>query len=1692
MTSRQLYEGLLIELNKVNAPNILLEDFNYFANKAINQYINKRYNIYDINQQTTDDLRVLKATAILKPKRLKTYDALSLVNNKMATYYVDLPSDYLHLLNCICIYNVNKTYKCYNKGETWRAAATRLTADAYSQVLDNFWLRPTYKRPYYYIHNINMLSDGENYTQETIPTNPYRIDSEGRILGTDSNLGEASDYHGYYENTGNDEDSGGGSGNGGGGIPSGNGDGTDSNGGKNDETKTITLQLLFDGHEARNTTITYGDNVPVISYACNDNTILGDYKPQIFYDSALLNAPKVGTYEVTINRGNIPSNINVNFSTQKASIIVDQAEIGAILKTNKDYYSGEPLPTFTRDDIELTGLKYGQEKNEVIKNNAGIYINNTLIETESKNYYKVYIRSQSLGNYKISQDLYIGDLIVKTRKPVEEKLTITVPNVTKTYGSINKNDISYSVTNGELNLENPYNSIFKVIDQYGIERDIDSSLHAGVYSIILNSSNIKNTDYLLTNGSGGNPTLTITKATISIRIKSVSMETDDILSINTQQEKYIITQGHSEGTKEYTDIFTYRGFVNNHTKATVIKQNPTFKLDGSPVTGNISKTVGTYTLSLDTTGILVDQYSNDYEISSGTSTIMVFSDSYNVSTYIDIDDKTCKAGQNPTLTYREVANPEVDSSVHITSGNGNIELAVYNGNTRVSDITSLEPGTYSIRLDGNSSQDTSSIQVVNEGVLTVEKALLRISLTDSFENDCLQIPISEANGKNPSEFVTINYLASKDFDLIHYGNSITVPKDGNNNPLVSGSLKILKISKSNIGTSADALLGDYTINFGGFTSTYYDLSYGTVLLSIVPDTILDFPEYDETLGEDFHTEEYKFKYTKVAVPRDFIYYGAAHGRRNYTFELWYFDNFEKPVYDSESNYVSGGGNYYFKPGKDGKVALTEPNSSKIFSDIDGNPRFINFAANRSVGIGIYSIQYVTINNGRVDFDKVDSTEHEKIVYENGAPKIEVKYKVNGKEYTPSESDILEGHRIYEVIGQSKVDENGNPLATYDLRLYIEYNNSGTKRYMLWNNQAGTTRYYDADEIDYQGNPTKINGEKVKAAIYIDSIDLPEKSHYYYYKLDKNGGSTGFNSKGESLQDILNDDEYGSFISFLKLRPIASGKGVGEEITNPSYWPDNFVYGAWTREWSEKKGNYINVSHDNWTITIKTSSNRTVNFNCEKGGKNVLKLGNDSGFRIRNNFDEYNFDENGLPYYQLVVPGGQFEDIISVETDYTIIDDYLLNGYISTGTTITNEKDNTTTVVDGLGPFYPEQVWIPGFPSFTMYLQNDEDKSKQAALQDYEKIFEIYRRTRKATDKEKRAGLSKPLIVYNNGSEITIDSIVEFGYWKRNSESWKILGKFNGKSSTITVGEDLEDLRITASVDHFEPSTFVKIENFPPANCRCKFPGTHSYYINPTNNEKVSPFEEEKYPNSDLKTWEKVVEKNLGPADYGWEWRWNNNSSGQWCNRCGYWNYLSIDDDFVITTDTNNKEIKCYSPASTLEPDCDCIEETIIHPSPHHSPSIDPEVSEGISIVQGITPPNFIKINDDLAISNVERGQGIRYGNVSRVRLEIRYGTDSSIFSLDYEQGRPGGLIYIDYLKVPQHIRLTQYELDLTEDTSQVLEYPDYVCQEIINELTHIVMENQGDPKLQTHPVVSQSIANPAQTQAPEAAGQSAQ
>ena len=180
-----MFEYALIELNKVQAPSLLLEDYNYFINKAINQYINKIYNLYDINQQKSDDVRVLKSTAILQPV-LQT-SAYGLANPQVGkskllqkTYEVILPDDYLHILNCVVEYKVLRTYKCYNKDDLWSTGAKRLTADMFSQIINNYYMRPSYKNPYYYINNVNTKND-YNTSDNQVPID-YTAGTEPDIV----------------------------------------------------------------------------------------------------------------------------------------------------------------------------------------------------------------------------------------------------------------------------------------------------------------------------------------------------------------------------------------------------------------------------------------------------------------------------------------------------------------------------------------------------------------------------------------------------------------------------------------------------------------------------------------------------------------------------------------------------------------------------------------------------------------------------------------------------------------------------------------------------------------------------------------------------------------------------------------------------------------------------------------------------------------------------------------------------------------------------------------------------------------------------------------------------------------------------------------------------------------------------------------------------------------------------------------------------------------------------------------------------------------------------------------------------------------------------------------------------------------------------------------------------------------------
>jgi len=197
MTARQIFEYALVELNKVQAPSLLLEDYNYFINKAVNQYINKIYNAYEVNQQKSDDLRVLKGSTVLPVTIQNDYNSTGLGagntspagsnNNKLfgATYETYLPDDYLHILNCIAEFEVKKTFKCYDSGDIWQQGAKKLTSDMFSQIINNYYMRPSYKQPYFFINNVNTSNvfPTTNSTEGLLPNYTKEISYKPIVYG---------------------------------------------------------------------------------------------------------------------------------------------------------------------------------------------------------------------------------------------------------------------------------------------------------------------------------------------------------------------------------------------------------------------------------------------------------------------------------------------------------------------------------------------------------------------------------------------------------------------------------------------------------------------------------------------------------------------------------------------------------------------------------------------------------------------------------------------------------------------------------------------------------------------------------------------------------------------------------------------------------------------------------------------------------------------------------------------------------------------------------------------------------------------------------------------------------------------------------------------------------------------------------------------------------------------------------------------------------------------------------------------------------------------------------------------------------------------------------------------------------------------------------------------------------------------
>ncbi len=173
MTWREAYTALLMELNKVSAPSIHLEEYNYFGNKGVQEYTNERATLYNSSGQLTDDLQALYNSATGKVIKTITNNIPSYtvnytgsitdtknaaVGKKFGSSFLTclLPDNYFRYLAGDCNIKTLFSYKCWGAGYVHNNPLKRLPADIHAGVMNNSFLKPGFRNPYY------MIVDGDD------------------------------------------------------------------------------------------------------------------------------------------------------------------------------------------------------------------------------------------------------------------------------------------------------------------------------------------------------------------------------------------------------------------------------------------------------------------------------------------------------------------------------------------------------------------------------------------------------------------------------------------------------------------------------------------------------------------------------------------------------------------------------------------------------------------------------------------------------------------------------------------------------------------------------------------------------------------------------------------------------------------------------------------------------------------------------------------------------------------------------------------------------------------------------------------------------------------------------------------------------------------------------------------------------------------------------------------------------------------------------------------------------------------------------------------------------------------------------------------------------------------------------------------------------------------------------------------
>ena len=272
---------------------------------------------------------------------------------------------------------------------------------------------------------------------------------------------------------------------------------------------TLTINPLPVIITANNITITYGDDIPELTYSVEGKILSG--VPEL--STNVTKTSNVGTYPIVVSNGSLTNSqidcVNGTLTIQKAplTVSVQDAEIE----------EGDEIPSYV---LTYDGFKNGDTENTAFSSKVEV-------TTEATG-------DSPVGTYSISASGGVADNYELSY--VEGTLTIKVVPVT-----ITANDIT--ITYGEEIPELTYSIEGRIVSgEPQLITNATNNSSVGTYSIVVSKGSLTNSQIDCVNG-----TLTIQKAPLTIGVQDIEIE---------------------EGEEIPSFVFTYEGFKNGDTEDT--------------------------------------------------------------------------------------------------------------------------------------------------------------------------------------------------------------------------------------------------------------------------------------------------------------------------------------------------------------------------------------------------------------------------------------------------------------------------------------------------------------------------------------------------------------------------------------------------------------------------------------------------------------------------------------------------------------------------------------------------------------------------------------------------------------------------------------------------------------------------------------------------------------------------------------------------------------------------------------------------------------------------------------------------------------------------------------------------------------------------------------------------------------------